>query len=500
LATLAAIDALRAGGTAADAAVAAVATLCVVEPHMTGIGGDCFALVSQPGKPVWGYNGSGRAGAKASAEQLRAKGLTAIGDSVHAVTVPGALEAWEAILKAHGRFGLDRALTAAIKYAEHGFPVAARIAWDWGRHAGKLKGDAGASKHYLFNGAAPREGDVVRLPALAQTLKTIAAKGARAFYEGEIAADIVTTLAARGSFLTLEDFAAHRGDAVTPIMSPYRGLDVVELPPNGQGFVALTMLNILENFDIAALDPVGPERTHLMLEAARIAFALRDTHLADPAHMRMAVGDLIDKNFAKKLSGQIDPAKRSAPSVPARGSDTVYLTVVDRDRTAVSFINSLYSSFGIGICTGKTGIMLTNRGACFTLAAGHPNEFGPDKRPLHTIMPGMTMRGGRCAMSFGVMGGDYQPMGHAQIVMNMRDCGMDVQQAIDAPRFFFDGPRSVVENGLSAATIDGLKQRGHDVTTAATPWGGGQSIAIDWERGVLIGGSDARKDGCALGY
>jgi gamma-glutamyltranspeptidase/glutathione hydrolase len=501
LATLAAIDTLRAGGNAADAAVAAVAVLCVVEPHMTGIGGDCFCLLSQPGKPTWGYNGSGRAGAKASDAALRAKGMSEIGNSIHAVTVPGALEAWEAILKAHGRFGLDRALQPAIKYAEEGFPVAARVAWDWSRYVSKLKADAGAAKHYLFNGSAPKAGDVIRFPALAATLKIIAAKGARAFYEGEIADDMVATLSPRGSYLTAEDFANHRGDEVAPISTNYRGLDLVEIPPNGQGLTALVMLNILENFDLKALDPLGPERFHLVLEAARLGYAIRDTHIADALHMRTPVADLLDKDFAKKLSGFIDMNKRSKlPQHPAPGSNTIYLTVVDRDRTAVSFINSLYSHFGIGICTEKTGIMLTNRGACFTLDAKHANVFGPNKRPMHTIIPALAMRAGRTEMSFGVMGAHYQPMGHVMIINNMLDYGMDVQQAIDAPRFFFEDERTIVEHGTPAATIAGLKARGHNVAFADTPWGGAQTIKIDWDRGVLIGGSEGRKDGCALGY
>jgi gamma-glutamyltranspeptidase/glutathione hydrolase len=501
LATLAAVDALRAGGSAADAAVAAVAALCVIEPHMTGIGGDCFCLVSQPGKPIWGYNGSGRAGMKASDQALRAKGLSEIGNSIHAVTVPGAIEAWEAILKAHGRFGFDRALAPAIKYAEGGFPVAARMAWDWQRHVGKLKADPGASKHYLFNGAAPKEGDVIRFPALAATLKTIAAKGARAFYEGEIADDMANTLGARASFLTTEDFFRHRGEAAKPISTNYRGLDLVEIPPNTQGLTPLVMLNILENFDLAALDPFGADRFHLVLEAARLGYAIRDTHIADQAHMRRTVADLLDKKFAKKLASLIDMKKRAKlPSAPAPGNDTVYLTVVDRDRMAVSIINSLYSSFGLGICTEKSGIMLTNRGACFTLERDHPNTFGPNKRPMHTIIPALAMRDGRCDMSFGVMGAHYQPMGHVQIILNMLDYGMDVQQAIDAPRFFFEGEKTDVEHGTPAATIEGLKARGHDVVMASSPWGGAQTIKIDWNRGVLIGGSEPRKDGCALGY
>lgn len=502
LATLAAIDTLRAGGNAADAAVAAGAVLCVVEPHMTGIGGDCFCLIAKPGDPVWGYNGCGRAGAKASDEVLRSKGMDAIGmTSVHAVTVPGAVDAWEAILKARGRFGLDRVLQQAITYAAGGFPVAQRVASDWENQVAKLKADAAASKHYLFDGKAPKEGDVIRFPALAQTLKAIAAKGARAFYEGEIADEMAATVAARGSFLTAEDFANHRGDAVTPISTNYRGLDLTEIPPNGQGITALVMLNILEQFDLAALDPLGPERFHLVLEAARLGFAMRDTHIADPAHMRAAVTDLLDKGFARKLAGKIDMKKRvKLPNAPTPGSDTIYLTVVDRDRMAVSFINSLYSGFGTGICTEKSGIMLNNRGACFTLQPNHPNTFGPGKRPMHTIIPALAMRDGRCDMSFGVMGAHYQPMGHVQIVNNMIDFGMDVQQAIDCPRFFFEDEQTVVERGTRPATIEGLKQRGHNVVMAPSPWGGAQVIRIDWERGVLIGGSEPRKDGCALGY
>jgi gamma-glutamyltranspeptidase/glutathione hydrolase len=501
LATLAAIDALRDGGTAADAAVAAVATLCVVEPHMTGIGGDCYALVSRPDLPVWGYNGSGRSGAKASYAALRDKRLNEIGNSIHSVTVPGAIDAWEQILKAHGRFGLDRCLRAAIGYAEGGFPVASRIAWDWQRHVGKLSADPGASKHYLFNGKAPREGDVIRFPALAQTLKTIAANGAKGFYEGEVGADMAATVAARGSFLTAEDFADHRGDAVAPISTNYRGVDLVEIPPNGQGITALVMLNILENFDIKSLDPVGPERFHLVLEAARIGYAVRDTHLADADHMRTPVSALTDKAWGKKLASLIDMGKRSVPpAAPAPGSNTVYLTVVDKDRMAVSFINSLFSSFGTGICTEKSGVLLTNRGACFTLEPDHPNTFGPGKRPMHTIIPALAMKNGRCDMSFGVMGAHYQPMGHVQIMLNMLDYGMDVQQAIDGPRFFWEGETVEVETGTPAATIDGLRARGHDVIIADQPWGGAQTIRIDWDRGVLIGGSEPRKDGCALGY
>jgi len=502
LASRVAIETLRAGGNAADAAVAAVAVLCVVEPHMTGIGGDCFAMIHAPGRPVWGYNGSGRAGARASLDALLAQGSRMIApDSIHAVTVPGAIDVWAAILAAHGRFSLERVLAPAIHYGESGFPVAARIAWDWAQAVGKLRADAGATRHLLFDGHAPAEGDVIRLPALAQSLKAIAAQGPRVFYEGELAKDMVATVAARGSFLTAEDFAGHRGEVVAPIATNYRGLDVLELPPNTQGLTALVLLNILERFDLAALDPLGTDRFHLALEAARLAYAVRDTHIADPAAMRVSPLDLLDKTFAAKLAARIDRATRAPlPRAPSPGDDTVYLTVVDRDRMAVSLINTLYSTFGVGICTEKTGIMLTNRGACFVLDRDHPNAFGPGKRPLHTIIPALGFRDGRCELSFGVMGAHYQPMGHAQVITNMVDYGMDVQAAIDAPRAFFVGDTAVVEEGLPEATVDGLRARRHEVVRAASPWGGAQAIGIDWRRGVLIGGSDPRKDGCALGY
>jgi gamma-glutamyltranspeptidase/glutathione hydrolase len=503
LAALAALDTLRAGGNAADAAVTAVAALGVLEPAMTGIGGDCFCLVAKPGEDVWGYNGSGRAAAAIRAENLIAQGITKIAEnSVHAVTVPGALEAWDTILSRHGRFGLDRALQPAIRFAEEGFPVAPRVGYDWSLAVDKLRADPGATLHYLPSGAAPQAGDIVKLPALAQTLKAIAKGGTKAFYEGETARDIVATLVERGGLLTEEDFAAHRGEEVTPISSNYRGLDVVEIPPNGQGLAALVLLNILERFDLSPLDPAGPDRFHIALEAARLAYAVRDTHVADPAFMRMAVPALLDRVFAASLADRIDRTKRSdLPKAPSPRGDTVLLTVVDRDRMAVSIINSLFFSFGGGIVTEKTGIALHNRGWGFVVEpADHPNAIGPRKRPMHTIIPALGMRDGRCDYSFGVMGGGYQAMGHAHVVCNMLDHGMDVQQALDAPRVFFEGEKTMVERGVPAATIEGLKARGHDVAVRPLPLGGGQIIRIDWERGVLIGGSDHRKDGCAIGY
>ena len=417
------------------------------------------------------------------------------------MNVPGAIEAWGEILKVHGTWPLDRVLAPAIRYAEHEFPVAPRVAADWKGLVAKLGNSLGATRHYLINGQAPAEGDVIKLPALAETLKAIARSGPRAFYEGLVAEDMVATLQAKGSVLTVEDFAKHRGEAPTPISTNYRGVDLVEIPPNTQGLTALVMLNILENFDLSALDALGADRFHLMLEAARIGFAVRDTHIAEPSYMRVAAAALNDKAFAKQLAAKIDRTKRvPLPTAPTPGGDTVYLTVVDRDRKAVSFINSLYSAFGSAICTEKTGVMFNNRGSGFVLIPGHPNALGPDKRPMHTIIPALAMKDGRCDTTFGVMGAHYQPMGHVQMILNMVDYGMDVQSAIDAPRAFFEGESTVIERGMPAATVEGLKAKGHNVVVAPTPWGGAQAIRIDWKRGVLIGGSEPRKDGCALGY
>ncbi|HEY1544009.1 MAG TPA: gamma-glutamyltransferase family protein [Xanthobacteraceae bacterium] len=502
LASAAALETLRAGGTAADAAVTAVAALGVLEPHMTGIGGDCFCLVAKAGAPLWGYNGSGRSGAAARAEPLFAQGIRAIAaDSIHSVTVPGAIEAWDVILRAHGRFGLDRALAPAIRYAEEGAPVAPRVAFDWEGAVERLKRDPGATRHFLVGSRAPLAGDRMKNSALAAVMRAVASNGPKAFYQGEPAEDIVATVKPHGSYLTVEDFARHRGEVAEPITSNYRGLDVVELPPNGQGLAALVLLNILERFDLAALDPNSAERLHIELEAARLAYAIRDTHIADPAFMRTSVPALLDKAFARSLADRIDRQKRVAlPLAPTPGSHTVLVTVVDRDRTAVTIINSLFATFGVGIATEKTGIMLHNRGHGFIVDPAHPNSFGPSKRPMHTIIPALGLRDGRCDLAFGVMGGHYQAVGHAHFVSNLVDYGMDLQSALESPRVFFLGEKTEVERGVPPASVEGLKARGHDVITRPSPLGGGQSIRIDWERGVLIGASDHRKDGLAIGY
>ena len=502
LAALAAIETLRAGGNAVDAAVAAIAIAGVIEPQMTGIGGDCFCLVAKPGQPVWGYNGSGRSAASMRAELLIEQGLTEIAtNSVHSVTVPGAVEAWETILKAHGRFGLDRALSFAIDAAERGVPVPPRVQYDWSLAQGKLAADPATAAIYLPGAAVPAVGDNVRFPALARTLRAIAKGGARAFYEGAIADDMVETLAARGGLLTSEDFAAHRGDEAPPLESRYRDLDVVELPPNGQGVAALLLLNMLERFDMASLDPVGADRLHLLIEAGRLAYAIRNLYVADPAFMKVPVLLLLDRRFAAELADLIDRSKRSNfPKLPKPQSSTVLCCVVDRDRNAVTIINSLFSAFGSGIATEKSGILMHHRGSGFNLDPASPNCIGPSKRPLHTIIPALAKRDGRVDMAFGVMGGAYQAMGHAHFISNLVDCGMDLQSAIDLPRVFFEGGQLVAESGVSEAVMQDLRARGHDAVRRAVPLGGAQAIRIDWDRDVLIGASDARKDGCALGY
>jgi gamma-glutamyltranspeptidase/glutathione hydrolase len=502
LASLAAIETLKAGGNAADAAVAAIAIAGVVEPQMSGIGGDCFCLVAKPGQPVWGYNGSGRSAAAMRAQFLIDQGLKEIApSSVHSVTVPGAVEAWDTILKTHGRFGLDRTLSFAIDAAEQGVPVPPRVQFDWSLAQAKLAADPVTAKIYLPGGAAPNVGDVMRFPALAATLRKIAKGGARAFYEGEIAADIVATLKARGGLLTAEDFATHRGEEASPIASAYRGLDVIELPPNGQGVAALLLLNMLERFDISALDPVGADRLHLLLEAGRLAYAVRNRYVADPALMQVPVAALLDRAFAAELAKKIDLQKRTDfGPLPKPPSSTVLCCVVDSDRNAVTIINSLFSTFGSGITTGNTGILLHHRGSGFNLDPASPNCIGPSKRPLHTIIPALAARDGRVDMAFGVMGGAYQAFGHAHFISNLIDYDMELQAAIDQPRVFFEGEPVVVESGVSEAVLQNLRSRGHEVIRRQVPLGGAQAIRIDWQRGVLIGGSDARKDGCALGY
>jgi gamma-glutamyltranspeptidase / glutathione hydrolase len=501
LATLAAIDVLRQGGNAVDAAVTASAILCLTEPHMTGIGGDCFALISKPNGTVLGLNGSGRSSARADSDWLKASGLAEIAPhSVHSVTVPGAIDAWDRLLKQEGTMTLGEALKPAIRLAEKGVPTTPRVAHDWTESEILLAADEGGSKHYLKNGRSPRVGEIMAYPALAKTLKTIARKGRGGFYEGEIADEIVAHLAARGGLLTAGDFAATEATWVKPIAARYAGHDILEIPPNGQGLTVLIALNILQHFGLKRFEPESPERRHLEIEAVKLAWILRNRHIADPGFVDIPVSDLLSGETSQRLAGLIDLNHSSDGAISLPASDTVYLTVVDRSRLSVSFINSIYWDFGSGIVTPKSGITLQNRGRNFVTHAGHPNCIGPSKRPLHTIIPAMVKKDGKIDMSFGVMGGDFQPMGHVNVVVNRYVYGMDPQAALDFPRLFPQGEAVVTESTVPASVLAGLAARGHRIMPATEPLGGGQAIAIDHAGGLLIGASDHRKDGFALGY
>ncbi len=503
LASATAIDVLKRGGNAADAAVAAAVLLGFCEPQMTGIGGDCFAMIKPAGSetPI-GLNGSGRAPAGASADALRSEGLKAIPErSAHAVTVPGAVAAFERLLADHGKLGLADALAPAIAYAEAGVPVAPRVAYDWASSVEKLQGDARAL--FLTDGAAPKPGDLFRAPGQAEVLRRIARQGAKAFYEGEVAQDMVESLRALGGVHTLEDFAAVKPDYVDPVSGPYRDVEVLELPPNGQGATALLLMRLLEAFEIARLDPFGPMRAHLEAEATKLAYDARNRFLADPDAMRFGLEPMLDAAKIEGLTRLIDP-QRALPDVrKATGAvhkDTVYIAVVDRDRMAVSLIYSIFHDFGSGLASKKFGINFHNRGAAFSLEDGHPNMLAPGKRPLHTIIPAMLRRGGRVEAPFGVMGGQYQATGHARLVSNIVDFGMDPQAAIDAPRCFVEDGALMLERGYEEAAIRGLEAKGHAVRRRDAPLGGAQMIRIHHDRGVLEGASDPRKDGAAVGY
>jgi gamma-glutamyltranspeptidase/glutathione hydrolase len=504
LATGVAVDVLKSGGNALDAAIAANATLAVVEPQSTGIGGDCFVLMARTGSDrVIGFNGSGRSPAAAELSWYLDRGFTEIPeDSVHAATLPGAVDAWLTLHADHGRKPFAELLAPAIRYAREGSPMHARVRRDWLVAAPLLSKNAAASAVYLPGGEVPAEGDLHVQKALGDTLQSIADNGRAGFYEGPVAEAMLKTLAAAGGLHTLDDFAAVHGDYVEPVSVDYRGYRVHQIPPNNQGITALIMLNLLERFDLAALDPLSVERTHLEIEAGRLAFAIRNAEVAEESAMLARTDRLLSKDWAASLASSIrrDRAMASLPDLALRRSDTVYVSVVDRDRNAVSFINSVYDSFGCGILCPETGVMFQNRGNCFSVEPGHPNCIGPSKRPRHTIMPGMLTRDGRALMPYGVMGGDYQPFGHVRVLTNMIDFGFGPQAAIDMPRVFASDGVVQLEKTFAPAVFDGLASLGHKVSAAEKPFGGGQAVFIDHARGIVSGGSDPRKDGCALGY
>ncbi|UWQ79105.1 gamma-glutamyltransferase family protein [Leisingera sp. S132] len=500
LAARVAVDILQRGGNAMDGALAGAVMLGICEPQMTGIGGDCFVLHSRPGHGIRAWNGSGRAPAGASAADLRARGLAAVPlTSADAVTIPYSMDAFCCLAETEGRLGLDTLLQPAIHYAEHGVPVAPRTAFDWKNSAETLQG--AALKHYLKDGRPLGTGEVFRAPGQAEVLRRVAKNGRDAFYSGEVAEDMIAALSALGGAHNIGDFESAASFATCPVEGHYKDNCLAEHPPNGQGAAAILLLNILKSFDLGSLDPFGAERAHLEAEAAKLAYDARNRFIAD-ADYTARLDHMLSAETAANLAALIDP-KRAMPAAEplteAVHKETVYITVVDKDRMAVSLIYSIFHGFGSGIASEKFGILLQNRGAGFTLEAGHPNEFGPGKRPMHTIIPAMLKKGEDVIMPFGVMGGGYQPTGHARLVSNLLDFGMDLQTAIDAPRCFADSGILKVERGYSDAVRRQLSELGHKVETPDTPLGGAQAIRIS-ESGVLEGGSDPRKDGCALGY
>jgi len=504
LASLTAIEVLRSGGTAADAAVAASALLAVIEPQSTGIGGDCFALIQPRGEgKIVSYNGSGRAPKAAEASWYLERNMHAIPlSSAHAVSIPGSVDAWATILRDHGRLSLDTLLQPAIKAAEDGYVVAPRIAFDWKNAFDKLKKGTNAERYLLPHGKPAVAGDVIHQPELGQTLRAIARDGRDAFYTGAIAEDMVETLRGLGGLHTLDDFAAHITETTVPIGTVYKGHDVWQCPPNGPGITMLVMLNILARFDLTKFPAMSVERFHLEAEAARLAYMMREQHIGDPGHVDVDVVRILSKEFADEHGTKIRMDRLlDLPNVsPPMNPSTIYITVVDKDRNVCSFINSIAHSFGSAIVSNKTGILLQNRGGGFRVQPGHPNCIAPAKRPLHTIIPSLVSKAGRAVMPFGVMGGQYQPVGQVHVLTNMLDYGCDVQEAIDMPRGLHYEGLYQLEDGVPADIVEGLKKLGHQTIGVAAPLGGGQAIWIDWDKGTLTGGSDPRKDGCALGY
>ncbi|MAH85163.1 MAG: gamma-glutamyltransferase [Rhodospirillaceae bacterium TMED8] len=507
LSTSTAIDILRRGGNAMDAAIAACAVQCVVEPESTGIGGDCFCMYAPGGKDkIVAFNGSGKAPKAATVDYYLGRGITSIErQTPDACVVPGAIDAWFQLNRDFGRLGLDELLKQAIDYARHGYPVSSRVSLDFQSQANIIANEENLKSVFMPSGQLPRVGEIHRQPALANTMEAIAHKGRDAFYLGEIAEDMVDYLRKLGGLHTLEDFANLKGDYVTPISTEFRGHTVWECPPNGQGVIALQLLNIIAGFNTQNVDPISVERLHQEIEAGRLAYNDRNTFLADPTQANVPVEDLLSQEHAKNLRSQINPEYRIEPllrpSLPKHES-TVYISVVDKDRNACSFINTLFHSFGSGLMAPKTGVVFTNRAQGFVIKPGHPNCIAPEKRPMTTIIPGMITKDGQAKMAFGVMGGHYQAFGHMHFLSRFFDFEHDIQEAQDAPRVFpVLGDDTVeMEDTVPSDVIQGLEKLGHKRVQPDKPIGGSQAIWIDTKNGVLTGGSEPRKDGCAIGF
>ena len=503
LASAAGLRILQQGGNAVDTAVAAAAVLCVVEPMMVSPGGDLFALVwDAKKKELKALNASGRLPKAASIDELKKRGFTKTPpDGIHSVTVPGAVDGWAKLLERYGTMKLSQVLQPAIDYAERGFPVTDVIAGDWD-NALQHKANADFAATFLPNGKPLAAGEIFTNKNLANTLKLVAAKGSSVFYTGEIAQKILKFAQAQGGLHTAQDFAAHTSNWLDPISTTYRGHTVYELPPNNQGLAVLEMLNILEGYDVKSLGHNSAEYLHLLVEAKKLAYADRAWHIADPAFYKAPLDKLLSKEYAAELRKKIDAGKAGSDTPPSSrgGEDTVYLTVVDKDHNAVSFIQSIFSAFGSGLVAGDTGVVLHNRGAGFSFDPNNPNKLEGGKRPFHTLIPGMVFHDGKPWLTFGVMGGDMQAQGHAQVLMNMIDFGMDVQQAGEQARFRHFESGLALESAIGADVRKLLEAKGHKLTMAPGMFGGYQAIMIDPKTGALFGGSDPRKDGCAIGW
>ena len=504
-ATLAALDVLRNGGNAVDAAIAAMALLGVIEPTQTGIGGDCFALLMRRGEgKVIALNGSGWAPATADIDFYEAHGIDAIEpESAHAVSIPGAVASWARLVADHGTMQFAALLQPAIDAAEHGYPVTERVARDWAKQVAKLRRNPAATRVFLFDGAAPQPGTIHRQPELASALRSIASDGPDAFYRGWIADDMIETLRGLGGLHTLEDFNGFEPEYVDPICVSYRDYELWECPPNGQGVVPLMMAKALEGFNLASWPHDSVDRYHVMAEVGRQAFADRDCFIGDPRTSTVPIKELLSEKRAEKVRARVSFDRRLVDLTPVplpEHRDTAFLAVVDRDCNTVALINSIFDDFGCGIVSPRSGVIFHNRAGGFVLTRGHPNAIAPRKRPLNTIIPAMLTRRGKAVMPFGVTGGHFQPFGQIQMMTNVLDYGMGIQESIDQPRIFARGDTFQVESMVSAASVDGLRKLGHNVTRAENPLGTAQAIWIDWDRGLLRGGADARRDGIALGW
>ncbi|MDV3467617.1 gamma-glutamyltransferase [Stenotrophomonas sp. C3(2023)] len=521
LATQIALDVMKAGGSAVDAAIAANAALGLMEPTGNGIGGDLFAIVWDPrtGR-LHGYNGSGRSPRSLTLAEFRRRGLKEIpATGPLPVSVPGAVDGWFALHERFGRKPMAENLAPAIRYAREGHPVSEVIAYYWDRSVPRLSKHPGFSEQFTVDGHAPRKGQMWKNPNLADTLQQIADGGRDAFYKGDIARTIDRYFKANGGYLSYQDMADHEGEWIEPVSSSYRGYDVWELPPNSQGIAALQILNVLEGYDFSKIPFGSPEHVHLFVEAKKLAFADRARFYADMAFQPAPVQRLISKEYAaqrRALISMDSALKTVQPGTPKQleEGDTIYMTVADADGMMVSLIQSNYRGMGSGMAPPGLGFILQDRGEMFVLQEGHPNGYAPGKRPFQTIIPGFITKDGKPYASFGVMGGAMQPQGHAQIVMNLVDFGMNLQEAGDAPRIqhegsteptgqataMTDGGEVNLETGFAYETVRALMRKGHRVVFADGPYGGYQAIMRDPESGVYYGASESRKDGQAAGY